>query len=85
MDEDELRLLGAEKAVMALAAWRDPASVMRALTALREELATCEDDDEKVATKQAIQLIQDGRGHHHPFTRGLRMLREQKGARRPEK
>jgi hypothetical protein len=75
MDENELRISGAEKAVIALAAHREPAAVRAALVGLADELDACLTEDERQATLQAKQLILDGRGRYEVFSAGALIRR----------
>ena len=62
MDERDLRIAGAEKAIMVLAAHLDATVVQMSSQALLAELAQDLSEDERAIILQAIELLNDGAG-----------------------
>jgi len=60
MDERDLRIAAAEKAIMALSAYLDAAVVEGVRQALLAELAQDLSDDERLIILQAMGLLDDG-------------------------
>ena len=60
MDEKDLRIAGAEKAIMALAAHLETGVVQASMQALLAELAQDLSDDEQATILQALELLDDG-------------------------
>lgn len=60
MDERDLRIAGAEKAIMALAAHLEPTVVEASRQALLAELAQDLGEDEQATILQALELLDDG-------------------------
>jgi len=62
MDQRDLRIAGAEKAIMALAAHLDATVVEASRQALLAELAQDLGEDEQETILQALELLDDGSG-----------------------
>ena len=62
MDESQLRIAGAEKAIMTLAAHIEPAAVQASQQSLLAELAHDLSDDERMTILHALELLDDGAG-----------------------
>lgn len=60
MSEDELRLAGAEKAILALAPFISAKGLNEARALLAADLAVCDDTEERIANLQALDLLSDG-------------------------
>lgn len=69
MDENELRIAGAERALLALAAHLQPRDVQASIHSLTQELAAA-DGDERTQILQAIQLLEDGLSRWDEFSAG---------------
>jgi hypothetical protein len=70
MSEDELRIAGAEQAILALAPFLTDEGLREVRALLRADLAVATDLDEQVATKHALQLIADGACRFRLFNLG---------------
>ena len=60
MNESQLRIARAEKAIMMLAAHMDPAALEASKQALLAELAHSLSDDERMTILQALELLDGG-------------------------
>lgn len=60
MDESQLRIAGAEKAIMTLAAHIEPAAVQASMQALLAQLAHSMSDDERLTILCALELLDNG-------------------------
>jgi uncharacterized protein (DUF934 family) len=70
MSEDELRIAGAEKAIIALAPWLTDRAMGEARASLKADLAVTPDPEERTACLQALQLIADGQQRFRLFNLG---------------
>lgn len=70
INENELRIAGAERALIALAAHVQPRDVQASIHTLTQELGRATDDDERTSILQAIQLLEDGLSRWDEFSAG---------------
>ena len=71
MSEDELRIAGAEKAIIALAPWLTDRAILDARASLRADLSVTRDSDEQIACLRALDLISDGVQRFRMFNLGV--------------
>lgn len=74
MDEDELRIAGFEKALLAITPWIEERHLVDAMATLRAELRADACEDERLVTLHAMELIEDGRKRFLPGVAG-RLIR----------
>jgi len=67
MSEDELRISGAEKAILALAPFLSSQSLREARALVFADFRVCDDPEERVANLRAMELLDDGAGRFRRF------------------
>ena len=70
MDENQLRIAGTERALLALGAHLAPRDVQASIHSLTQDLARATDDGERASILHAIQLLEDGLARWDEFSAG---------------